>query len=90
METRAAASARNRESIFYGAGIAVRKRDAEMQSVGTPLARPKMRSAPGRGNVAPAALIDLQARPAALLCSAARYCLFPGKILRDIFICLRL
>jgi len=35
-------------------------------------------------------LIDSQASPAALLCSAARYCLFRGKILRDIFTCLGL
>ena len=90
METRPAVSARNRESIFlplWPCGSEARCGDGKRWSA---LVRPRMRGAPGRGNVAPAALIDLQARPAALLCSAARYCLFPGKILRDIFIWLRL
>src|ERR1041384_7258683 len=41
-------------------------------------------------NAANGYLIDSQASPAVLLCSAARYCLFRGKILRDIFTCVGL
>ena len=51
---------------------------------------PDQKRASRRESGANGYLIDSQASPAVLLCSAARYCPFRGKILRDIFTCLGL
>src|SRR5437899_3066312 len=59
-----------------------------LQSVGRPA--PDHKRVFGRLSAAYGFLIDSQASLAALLCSAARYCPFGGKILRDIFTCLGL
>src|SRR5882757_6153202 len=48
-----------------------------------PLRVRRMRGALGRGSAAYVLLIVSQATPAVLLCTAARDCLFRGKILRD-------
>jgi len=66
------------------------RHDAWLHSAGASFAHSGTHGARGRNNAAYGLLIDSQAKPAVLLCTAARECLFPGKILRDNFIRLRL
>ena len=68
----------------------VARHDAQLPRARESQRFPRTHGAPGAAVASSRLLFHLQAKAAALLCSAARDCPFQGKILRDIFICLRL